>query len=482
VNRAVRQVTVALLVLLVALLVNANYVQVIDAGSLRHNPHNGEQLIEQYARQRGPILAGGLEVARSVATNGTLRYARRYPLGAEYAPVTGYDSLVFGTSGLEAAEDSVLSGQQDQFSVGWLTDLLTGRQPPGGAVVTTINRYAQQAAWAGLQGKQGAAVALDPRTGAILALVTTPSYDPAALSSSNGAADARAFHRLLRAPGNPLTDRALAERYPPGSIFKIIDLAAAFSSGRYTPQSVIPAPTAFRLPQSSNYLHNFAGESCGNGHTDTIADAFRVSCDTAFGELGLHLGAAALSRFAARFGVGRALSVPLPVAPSLFPSNLNAPATVLSAIGQFSVAFTPMQAALLSAAVANHGLLMRPYLVQRTEGPNLATISRTTPQVLDRAVSPHVAAEISQLMELVVRSGTGTPAQIPGVAVAGKTGTAQHGNGLAPDAWFTAFAPANAPRVAVAVFVQNGAGNINATGAQYAAPIAKAVIEAVLNH
>jgi peptidoglycan glycosyltransferase len=483
VNRAVRRVAVAVFVLLVALLVNANYVQVIDAGSLRNNPHNTEHIIAEYDRQRGPILAGGFELARSVPTSGTFKYARRYPGGAEYAPITGFDSLVFGSTGLEAAENSVLSGQQDQLSVSRFTDLLTGRQPPGGAVVTTINRYAQQAAWAGLQGKQGAAVALNPRTGAILALVTTPSFDPEALSRTDTTADVAAYHRLLAAGGAPLTDRAISERYPPGSTFKIIDLAAALSSGRYTPQSVIPAPTLLRLPQTSTYMHNYAGEVCGNGHTDTISDAFRISCDTAFADLGYHLGAARLARFARRFGVGQPLSIPLPVATSYFPANANAPETALSAIGQFDVAFTPLQDAMLSAAIANGGVLMKPYLVAKTEGPNLATISTTRPQVLDRAVSPSVARTIKQLMELVVQSGTGTTAQIPGVLVAGKTGTAEHGAGtLPPDAWFTAFAPANNPRVAVGVFVENGAGNTNATGAVEAGPIAKAVIEAVLNH
>jgi peptidoglycan glycosyltransferase len=479
-NRGIRRIALVVVVLFLALMVNANYVQVFDASSLRHNPHDGLQLINQFANPRGPIIVGDQEIAKSVPTTGSLKYLRLYPGGAEYAPVTGFDSLIYGATGIEAAENSVLSGNDPRLFVRNLTDLLTGRAKQGGAVVLTINPKIQQAAWQALQGKQGAVVALDPRTGAILALVTNPSYDPAVLSSHDRNSMVSSYQSLLADHAQPLLDRALDATYPPGSIFKIVDLAAAFGSGRYGPDSVIPSPTLLKLPDTTYSMHNYAHESCGNGHTDTIADSFRISCDTAFAGLGMQLGAPALARAAAGFGFGRQLSIPLPAAPSHFPANPDPPQTAQSAIGQFDVAVTPLQAAMLSAAIANNGVLMKPYLVAKIEAPDLSTISQATPQVLSHATTPQIAAEITKLMELVVQSGTGTVAQIPGVAVAGKTGTAQHGAGLPPDAWFTAFAPANDPAIAVGVVVENSAGNQGGTGAQYAGPIARAVIEAAL--
>ncbi|MHB2022939.1 MAG: peptidoglycan D,D-transpeptidase FtsI family protein [Mycobacteriales bacterium] len=479
-NRGIRRLAIAVVAMFVALLVNANYVQVIEASSLRNNPHNSRQLLYQYATPRGPIIVGGEEVARSVATKGSLKYLRVYPGGPEYAPVTGFYSLIYGATGIEAAENSILSGNDPRLFVRHLSDLLTGRRPQGGAAVLTIDPKAQQAAWQALQGKTGAVVALDPRTGAILALVTSPSYNPSVLSSHNRTQIVSAYQSLIHSTSQPMLDRALDATYPPGSMFKIVDLAAAFGSGRYSANSVIPAPTRLKLPLTSIYMHNYAGESCGNGHTDTIADAFRISCDTAFAGLGMKLGAPLLAQTAAGFGFGRPLDVPLYAAASSFPANANLPQTAQSAIGQFDVQTTPLQAAMLSAAIANNGVLMKPYLVARLEAPDLSTIQSTKPQVLSRATSPAVAAQISKLMQLVVASGTGTTVQIPGVTVAGKTGTSQHGAGLPPDAWFTGFAPANNPQVAVAAIVENSAGNQNGTGAQYAGPIVRAVMEAVL--
>lgn len=479
-NRGIRRIALLVVVLFVALLVNANYVQVIDASSLKRNPHDGLQLINQYASQRGPIIVGNEEIAKSIPTSDSLKYLRVYPGGAEYAPVTGFYSLIYGATGIELAENSILSGSDARLSTSNLTDLLTGQTQQGGAVVLTINPRVQQAAWNALQGMQGAVVALDPRTGAILALASTPSYDPATLSSHDPTTIMSAYRALLADPAQPLLDRALDATYPPGSIFKIVDLAAAFGSGRYGPNTVIPSPTLLTLPDTTYRMHNYAYESCGNGRTDTIADAFRISCDTAFAGLGMQLGAATLASTAAGFGFGQRLAVPLLSAASSFPSHPNAPQTAQSAIGQFDVQVTPLQAAMLSAAIANHGVLMKPYLVARLETASLSTVAQATPQVLSHATSPSVAAQITQLMELVAAAGTGTVAQIPGVLVAAKTGTAQHGSGLPPDAWFTAFAPANNPQIAVGVVVVNSDGNQSGTGAQYAGPIARAVIEAAL--
>lgn len=483
-NRPLRHVAIAALAMFAALLVNANIVQVGEASSLRANPHNVRVLYGEYSRQRGPIVVGGIDVARSVKTHDSLKYLRTYPGGAAYAPVTGYYSLVIGASGIEQAEDSILSGSDDRLFFRRLSDEITGRTPQGGSVVLTLNPKAQQAAYQGLHGVKGAVVAMDPTTGAILALATSPSYDPSALSSHNPRAINRSYQHLLRDPGDPLIDRALSQTYPPGSLFKIVTSAAAFGTGRFSPNSTIPTPRQLQLPQTNVFLHNFGGEICGNGSTDTIADAFRISCNTAFAGLGLKIGIHTLASQAKAFGIGSSVSIPLHAVPSQFASNANRPNTALSAIGQYDDALTPLQAVQIAAAIANKGVEMKPYLVAQIRGANASVLSTTTPQVLRRSVSPQVAQQVTSMMELVVRSGTGTAAQIPGVTVAGKTGTAQHGlssQHLPPEAWFVSFAPAQSPRVAVAVLVEDGGSlGSDATGGQVAAPIAKSVMCAVL--
>lgn len=471
-----RRMAVAVIVLFALLLLNINYVQVVEAGSLNKNPHNSRVIIQAYARQRGPIVAGGQDVARSIPTTGTLKYLRVYPGGPAYAPVTGFDSLVYGLSGIEAAENSILTGTSSQLFSQRLSDLLAGRPQQGGAVVLTINPAAQQAAYAGLAGRKGAVVAIDPRTGAILALVSSPSYNPSVLSTHSVAGIQAAYHQLLTDPSKPMLDRAISNTYPPGSVFKIVTTAAALSSGRYTPTSQIPSPTVLKLPQTTKTLHNFQGESCGNGQTDSLQNAFQISCDTAYAGLGMALGGPALQREAQLFGIGSGLSIPLPVVASGFPRTLSPPTTAYSAIGQYNVRLTPLQAAMLAATVANHGTLMAPYLVKELKAPNLATVSVTQPKVIRQVMSPAVADQINAMMQLVVQAGTGTAAQIPGVAVAGKTGTAQNAPGQPPHAWFAAFAPAQAPQVAVAVLVENAG-----VGGSVAAPIARSVIQAVLH-
>jgi peptidoglycan glycosyltransferase len=483
-NRQLRHVAIAALIMFAALLVNSNVVQVVQASSLRANPHNVRVLYSEYSNKRGPIEVAGTDVARSVKTNDSLKYLRTYPGGAEYAPVTGFYSLVIGASGIEQAEDPILAGTDNQLFIKRISDEITGRTPQGGSVVLTLNPKAQAAAYNGLRGVRGAVVALNPSTGAILALATSPSYDPSVLSTHNSAQINSAYKKLLHAPGDPLIDRATSETYPPGSLFKIVTASAAFTSGRFTPNSVVPAPSALRLPLTTTFLHNFGGESCGNGKTDTILDAFRISCNTAFAGIGLKIGINALASQAKAFGVGSSLSIPLPVAASQISSDANAPNTALSAIGQYDDALTPLQAAMIGATIANGGVEMKPYLVAQTQAPNASVLSRTKPQVLRRSVSPQVAAEVTKMMELVVASGTGTAAQIPGITVAGKTGTAQHGTAsehLAPDAWFVSFAPAQHPTVAVAVLVEDGGSlGSDATGGAVSAPIARSVMCAVL--
>jgi peptidoglycan glycosyltransferase len=481
-NKPLRKVAIALAVLFAILLVNANVVQVGEAKSLTSNTYNRRVLIDDYARQRGDIIAGGQAVAQSTPTNDKLKYLRTYPGGALFAPITGYDSLTLGTSQVEHSEDSVLNGDDPRLSISLdrLSQLLSGKTLRGGNVTLTIDRAAQQVAAKALGTRRGAIVALDPRTGAILAMVTSPSYDPSLLTGHDSATIAKNYKALLNAPGSPLINRATQKSYPPGSTFKLIDSAAGLMSGKYTPDSVIPSPTGLLLPGTSTTIHNFANESCG-GATTTLIHALQISCNTAFGSLGLALGAGALQKQAEAFGFNTNLKdVGIPVGTSRFPTDLNVPNTAISAIGQFDVRATPLQMAMVAAAIANGGMLMKPYVVAQEEGPDLKVLSPAKPQQIGQPITAAVAKELTTMMEAVVTGGTGTGAQIPGVQVAGKTGTADDVPNEPPDAWFTAFAPASAPTIAIAVIVEQGGGELNATGGAVAAPIAKKVIQQLL--
>ena len=485
-NTPLRRVALACLLLFGLLLVNVNARQTVLAEGYRENQRNTRVLIRNYERERGAIALDGpgrTVVAKSTKTKGPLTYLRTYPGGSTYAHVTGFYSFIYGSAGVENTEDPVLSGEDPRLTFGRLSDQLTGQEPRGGDIVLTLQQAAQKAAVDGLAGKRGAVVALDPRTGAVLAMASAPTYDPNKLSSFEPSAirDYRA-QLLEKNAGNPLLNRAIRETYPPGSTFKVITAAAALEKG-LTPDTRIPSPTQLTLPQTTRPLNNFGGESCGDGQTSTLTDALRISCNTAFAQLGLDLGDDAVRAQAEAFGFDDDSldGVPERAVASVFPAELNAPQLGQSSIGQYSVAATPLQMAMVAAGIAHGGQVMRPYVVDEVQAPDLNRLSAAEPQVYRQAVSRDTATELTTMMETVVSSGTGTSAQIPGVRVAGKTGTAQNAVGAAPHAWFIGFAPAEDPQVAVAVLVENG-GNAGseATGGRVAAPIARAVMQAVL--
>jgi peptidoglycan glycosyltransferase len=483
VNRPIRRVAVFAILLIAALLVNATWVQAFHASALDQATGNQRQLLAEYSRQRGPILVDGEAVARSVPTTDRLKYLRRYPGGAEYAPITGYDSYIYGTSGIEASYDTELSGDDDALAVRRIVDVVTGTEAQGASVELTIDPAAQDAAWKGLDGKQGAVVAIEPSTGRILALASSPSYDPAVLSSHDGTAIEAAWKKLDPAsPSSPVLDRAANQTYPPGSTFKLVTAAAALDSGKYTPDTELPGPARLLLTGTSTYLPNEDGESCGPDDQVTLRQALAISCNTAFAGLGGTLGQAALRKQAAAFGFGTDLLPDLDAAPSRFPSGLDPSQTEQSAIGQFSVTASVLQMAVVAATIADKGVRHQPYVVSRVLSPNLQQLSSTTPDTGIAAMTPAAAAALTSMMETVVATGTGTPAQINGIQVAGKTGTAQQGTGTKPVAWFVAFAPAQDPKVAVAVAIPDAdIPSQDIAGGKLAAPIAKAVIEAVLN-
>jgi peptidoglycan glycosyltransferase len=474
--------------LIVLLLLNATMTQVFTADGLRADPRNQRVLLDEYSRQRGQIIAGGQLLAYSVATDSRFRFLRVYPNPAVYAPVTGFYSLRYSSAGLERAEDLLLNGSDERLFGRRLADFFTGRDPRGGNVDTTINPRIQQAGWDAMQQGcggppcKGAVVALEPSTGKILALVSSPSYDPNLLASHSPDIQAQAWQRLRDNPDNPLLNRAISETYPPGSTFKVITTAAALAGGATETEQLTAAAT-IPLPNSTATLENYGGTPCGPGPTVSLTEAFAKSCNTAFVQLGLLTGAEALRSMARAFGLDAPPGpIPLQVAESTVGAIPDGAALGMSSIGQKDVALTPLENAEVAATIANGGVMMRPYLVESLKGPDLANISSTAPYQQRRAVSPQVAAKLSELMVGAEKVAQQKGA-IPGVQIASKTGTAEHGTDprhTPPHAWYIAFAPAQAPRVAVAVLVENGADRLSATGGALAAPIGRAVIEAAL--
>ncbi|RAU93035.1 penicillin-binding protein 2 [Mycobacterium colombiense] len=487
-NASLRRISVTVMALIVLLLINATMTQVFAADSLRADPRNQRVLLDEYSRQRGQIVAGGQLLAYSAATDNRYRFLRVYPNPAVYAPVTGFYSLRYSSTGLERAEDPLLNGSDERLFGRRLADFFTGRDPRGANVDTTIRPRVQQTAWDAMQQGcggppcKGAVVALEPSTGRILAMVSSPSYDPNLLSSHDPEVQAQAWQKLRDDPDNPLANRAISETYPPGSTFKVITTAAALQAGASDTEQ-LTAARSIPLPNSTATLENYGGESCGNEPTVSLQQAFALSCNTAFVQLGLLTGSDALRNMAHSFGLDSTPSViPLQVAESTIGIIPDAAALGMTSIGQKDVAMTPLQNAEIAATIANDGVTMQPYLIDSLKGPDLTTISTTAPYEQRRAVSPQVAAKLTELMVGAEKVAQQKGA-IPGVQIASKTGTAEHGSDprhTPPHAWYIAFAPAQTPKVAVAVLVENGADRLSATGGALAAPIGRAVIQAAL--
>lgn len=480
-NTALRRLTLVVFVMLLALMVAATWIQVVQAPSLNADSRNIRTVYREYGRDRGPIVVDGTSVALSTPSDDAFGFQRQYTDGPLYAPMTGFYSIVFTPTGIERSENDILNGTADSLFISRLQDLITGKQPRGSSVELTLDSAAQQAAWDALGDQRGAAIALDPRTGAILAMVSKPSFDPNDLAAHNSQAVNDAYQALLADDDAPLVNRTISTRYPPGSTFKLLVAAAALESGDYDPDTVIAAPDQLELPLSSSTMSNFGGASCSSTGEMSLADALRISCNTAFGQLGLDLGDDALRRTAEDFGFNQSIDVPMTSASSVFPAEVDEPQTALSAIGQYEVAATPLQMAMVAATIANGGEEMTPYSVARIRDADLDLVSETSPSSSGRPISAGTAAALTEMMVGVVQSGTGQAAQIPGVQVAGKTGTAQTTEEAAPHAWFVGFAPADDPQIAVAVIVENGGSLGNeATGGAVAAPVARAIMQAVL--
>ncbi|MEU3185431.1 penicillin-binding transpeptidase domain-containing protein [Streptomyces sp. NPDC006923] len=479
----IRRAAAFCLLLFVALLVNAVRIQVFEAPGLDDNPANRRATVADFSQPRGNILVDGKAVTGSKDTGQQLRYERTYAQGPLYASVTGYASQTYGTTLIENAEEEVLSGTDPMMApLPFWNDVTRSRQP-GGEVATTIRASLQRAAYEGLAGRRGAVAALDPSTGRILALVSSPSYDPGQLSGT-GPGAAAAWSRLNAESAQPMLNRAIRQTYPPGSAFKIVTAAAALEA-RTVLDADAPTGIAepYVLPGTTTTLPN---ETAGCDRA-SLAYAIRWSCNTVLAGLGVKVGLAGMVETAEKFGFNDSgLRIPSGVATSHFDTTMRADELALSSIGQFDTTATPLQMAMVASAVAAGGDLRHPYLVDRTMTSDGDTVSRTGDRAYERPMSPATAQQLRQMMIDSVTDGTGASAAIEGATVGGKTGTAQHGvgNSGTPYAWFIAWAQADdalRPAVAVAVVVEDTAdGRPDISGGGDAAPIARAVMEKAL--
>ena len=500
-NRPIKRVSIAVLVLFLVLLVNVNYLQAVEAPSLANGPENPRTAYNNSLVQRGSIVtADGITIASSKPTNNNngFKYQRAYANGAVYAPVTGYDTVFTAAqapnyaTGVERAENPLLSGTGDQLAFRNFIDMITDKPQKGATVQVTINSKAQQVAYQQLaqtlagktiNGVQqvGGVVALNPSTGAILAMASYPSYDPNELAVPSTSTASSLVTKLTRENPSPLLNNASQTTLPPGSTFKIVTTSTWYAqNAAHTPQTAVYSPQPLKLP-NGNFLNDDNNDPCGNGSGQTpVITAFAQSCNTPFANIGMQLGGQAIGSVANKYGFNAALAISgVTTAQSNFTSESDASFTALDAIGQHDTTETPLQEAMIAETVANGGVEMKPYLIQQVTASDLSVVSQTQPQQLATPISPTVASYEKQMMIAVVQDSDGTAnafnAGAEGVEIAGKTGTAQNGQSAQPDAVFTAFAPADNPKIAVGVMIEGGG-----YGAQAAAPIAVAVIKAYL--
>ena len=476
--------SVLILGMFLALFASTTMIQVVEQQSLQADGRNVRTLYASFSAERGPIIAGDTTIAQSVPSDDVYKFQRVYPQGELYSAVTGYFTLNGENTGIEGSLNEYLSGRANQQFLDRLNAILTGQEPKGAAVQVTVDPVVQQAAWDALGDYQGAIVAIEPSTGRILAMVSKPGFDPNLLASHNGSEVQASYDALLADPSEPLINRTIrGDLNPPGSTFKVVMTAAALSTGEWTGDSTLPNPSSLVLPGTSTTVTNQNGGTCGGGETVTIATAFRLSCNIPFAELGQQLGYDVIDEQARAFGFeDPSLRVPMRVEPSVFPEPESEAQLMLQSFGQGNDRVTPLQMAMVSAAVVNGGKLMVPNLVEQVTAPDLSVLQGFEPQEYGQPITPEVSASMIQMMVSNVASGAASGARISGVDVGGKTGTAQNGKDEPYTLWFTGFAPAVDSQVAITVLLEDGAGRgQNGSGNGIAAPIAKKVIEAVLN-
>lgn len=475
-NKQIRHLGYFLMALFLILFVQLNNVQVLQAEKFAEDPRNNRTAVKDFSSERGNIqTADGTVIATSVPVESEYNYLRTYPEGDLYGHVTGFFSFNYGNEGLERTYNEQLTGQT--FSLTSLGDLLKDRVNVNNLTIS-INHKLQQTARQALGNRKGAVVAINPETGAILAMYSYPSFDPTALSTHDFAAVRQTRDALLKNPDNPMLPRAYRESYPPGSTFKVVTAAAAYESQPQLTTKRYPQLRFLDLPNSDRNLRNFGGASCGG----SLPDLLRVSCNTGFAQLGLDVGGPAMIEQAQEFGFNKVPPLDLPApARSRFPESFgrNDPFLAIASIGQGNVSSTPLQMALVAAAIANDGVVMEPQVMSEIRNKDGDVVGKARPNAWARAMSASSAEKLRQNMVAVVRNGTAAGAAVPGVQVAAKTGTAETANNLV-DTWMIAFAPAEDPKIAVAVIVEDQPGVSESTGGRVAAPIVKQMISTYL--
>lgn len=480
-NRELRRVVFVIIAMFMSLLVSSSIIHVVAADSLAQDPRNVRSVYDSYKTQRGAILVDGEPIAISEKSDDRFHYLRNYK-SEMYSAVTGFFSFYQGATGLESKMNSYLTGKNSTQFFEQVNALLSGNPVTGASIELTIDPVVQKAAWDAMGNLKGAVVAIDPKTGNILAMVSKPGFDANQLAVHDGTISGTNYANLLADKNSPLVNKAISgSLYAPGSVFKILVASAAIESGKYTPESTLPNPVKFKLPGTNTYVQNSGEGKCGGKATVSIADALRFSCNVPFAQLGIALGQDAIRAQAEKFGFGDAIEIPLRSTASVYPKNMDDAQVGLSSFGQFDDRVTPLQIAMISAAIANNGTLMKPNLIENVVSANLSSLYAPTPQIYGTPVSQATASLIRDMMIGAVARGVSSNAQIDGVSVAGKTGTAQNGKNEPYTLWFTGFAPADNPRVAIAVVIEDGGGIGQAgRGNSLAAPIAKKVMQAVL--
>ena len=479
--KELKRVSLVVATMFIALFISASLIQAVDSETLADDPRNVRSLYEGYKTLRGPILVDGKPIASSVESNDAYKYLRVYE-DQMYSTVTGYFSVFRGATGVEAALNSYLSGQSSSQFFEKFNAVLSGNPVSGAAVELTIDPVMQQAAWDALGDLQGSVVVIDPVTGNILAMVSKSGFDANELAGHENQLVADNYARLEAEPTNPLINKAISgDLYHPGSVFKLVVAAAALESGLYTNDSTFQNPVSVQLPGSTSEVFNSTQRACGGGDTVSLIRAMSLSCNIPFVELGLDLGQDRLRAQAELFGFGKELRIPMMVTPSFFPPVLDDAQLALSSFGQYDVRVTPLQMAMISASIANGGVLMKPNLIESVISPNLSVIDAPKPQVFSQPMTAATAESIKLMMIDSVNNGVASNAKIADREIAGKTGTAENGEGVRPTLWFTGFAPGDNPRFAIAVVIEDGGGRDTGSGGNAtAAPVAREFFRVVL--
>ncbi|MBY6061857.1 penicillin-binding protein 2 [Microbacterium esteraromaticum] len=482
-TKELRRLSFVVLAMFLSLFLATSWIQVVDADNLAQNPANTRTRLDSFEIQRGSIIVDGAAIASSVPSDDRYQYQRVYTDPMMWAPVTGYiNPALNSATGIESAFNADLSGTGSNRFFSEIERILSGQPQQGLSVELTLDARAQRAAYEALDGLQGAVVAIEPATGRVLAMASTPGYDTNVLAAHDPAAVNAAHDELAADPTKPLYNRGIAGKLnPPGSTFKVVVVAAALASGDWTMESTLPNPARYTLPGTSTQISNAWGGTCGPEDTATIAEALKLSCNIPMAQLAVALGDEAIRETAEKFGFNTEFQIPLEATASSYPRGLNDPETALTGFGQGQVTATPLQMAMVSAGVGNAGTVMKPRMADAVIGDDFAVHQQFTDEAFDQVLDADDAAALTAVMVEGVQSGAATGARIDGVDVAGKTGTAQNGEDAPYTLWFTGFAPADDPQVAVAVLVEDGGGKgQSGTGNELAAPIAKKVIEAVL--